>query len=154
MIDAVFHFNLNVRDLDRSIAFYMGLGFNLIDRMEVEAEKLGTPLGIEARALRTAFLSLDVGSGRSWPMLDLVQFVIPEPKGQPYTRLINAGIGRIAFWVNDVSGVADLARELGAGSIGPEHQMIGPGGQYMQTICLADPDGIVIQVFGPTSARC
>jgi catechol 2,3-dioxygenase-like lactoylglutathione lyase family enzyme len=154
MIDAVFHFNLNVRDLDRSIAFYVGLGFNLIDRMEVEAEGLGAPLGIEARALRTAFLSLDDGTGRPWPMLDLVQFVIPEPKGQPYARLNNAGIGRIAFWANDVAVVAGLAIELGASNIGPEHQMIGPGGQPMRTICLADPDGIVIQVFGPTSARC
>lgn len=149
MIDAVFHFNLNVRDLDRSIAFYTGLGFHLVDRMEVEAEGLGTPLGFEARALRTAFLSLDDGSGRPWPMLDLVQFVIPEPKGQPYPELNNAGIGRLAFWSDDVAGASAGAIGLGARRIGPEHEMIGPGGNPMVTVCFADPDGIVIQLFGP-----
>lgn len=149
MIEAVFHFNLNVRDLDRSITFYTGLGFKLVDRMDVEAEGLGAPLGIEVNALRTAFLSLDDGRDSNWPMLDLVQFVEPEPKGEPYGRLDNAGIGRIAFWTDDVAALSDAAVSIGASRIGPEHKMIGPGGKPVVSSCLADPDGIVIQLFGP-----
>jgi catechol 2,3-dioxygenase-like lactoylglutathione lyase family enzyme len=146
MLKRVYHFNLNVRDLDRSIAFYRRLGFELVGEATPEAPDLGVPLGLRASKLRAAFMRLP-GTGRG-PMLDLVQFIDPAPKGQPYAELNNVGLCRIAFRVDDfVSACAGL-KEMGVAPLGPAVNLIGPGGQNVTTACFLDPDGIALQLFG------
>jgi catechol 2,3-dioxygenase-like lactoylglutathione lyase family enzyme len=146
MLGRVFHFNLNVRDLDQSIAFYRRLGFELIGEATPESPSLGEPLGITATKLRAAFMKL-AGADRG-PMLDLVQFLDPPPVGQSYAKLNNVGLCRIAFRVADFTSACARLKEIGVPLEGSPVDLVGPGGERVRTACFRDPDGIVLQLFG------
>ena len=113
------HININVRDLDRSIAFYRKLGFEVfipaipylgLDR-GAEAKPLpadaATALGVrQGTRGRACILQLDDGL----PKLDLTEFVDLEPR-EPLDNG-DRGIVRICLATEDLAGeVARLRSE-------------------------------------------
>lgn len=144
MIAGIFHLNLNVRDLARSVAFYQRLGFQKVDEIEAEHPQLGAPLGIRATRLKSVFLRLPEGD----TMLDLVQFVDPEPVGEPYADMTHIGLCRIAFTAPDFDALLAALDAWRLPLLGPVITFQGPGGRVVRSACFRDPDGIVIQAFG------
>ncbi|WP_405770786.1 VOC family protein [Streptomyces sp. NBC_00080] len=143
MISDVFHVNLVVSDLPRSVTFYQGLGFEVLGQLEPAGPDLGLPLGLTTRRLRTAFLRLP-GDG---PYLDLVEFVEPPSTLPAHPSAAALGIARIAFWSRDLHGTVAAAEAGGATAVAPPYRFPGPGGAVVDTVCFTDPDGILLQVF-------
>jgi catechol 2,3-dioxygenase-like lactoylglutathione lyase family enzyme len=100
MLQKLFHVNICVRDMARSIRFYEELGFNKVNDFTLDDPSVGDALGLRAKKLRGVFMRL--GDDATAPVLDLVQFIDPPPQGQPYPSLNNIGICRIAFTVDDI----------------------------------------------------
>jgi catechol 2,3-dioxygenase-like lactoylglutathione lyase family enzyme len=100
MLQRVFHVNICVRDMERSIQFYQGLGFKKANDFTLNDPSVGDVLGMKAKTLRGVFMRL--GDDANAPVLDLVQFIDPPTQEQPYPTLNNVGICRIAFTVDDI----------------------------------------------------
>ena len=100
MLQRLFHVNICVSDMERSIKFYQDLGFTKVNDFTLDDPSVGDALGLDARKLRGVFMRL--GSDAAAPVLDLVQFIDPPAQGQPYATLNNIGICRIAFLVDDI----------------------------------------------------
>src|SRR5262249_19050640 len=107
MLDRLFHVNICVRDMERSIRFYQQLGFSKVNDFTAEDPGIGEGLGVKANKIRGVFMRL--GDDPKASVLDLVQFIDPPTQGQPYATLNNVGICRIAFAVKDIERAsADL----------------------------------------------
>ncbi|MGH7916548.1 MAG: VOC family protein, partial [Candidatus Binataceae bacterium] len=100
MLQKLFHVNICVRDMERSIRFYQDLGFNKVSDFTLDDPDVGDALGLKAKKLRGVFMRL--GNDAGAPVLDLVQFIEPPTQGTPYPTLNNVGICRIAFSVDEI----------------------------------------------------
>lgn len=108
----LFHVNINVSDMDRSVAFYERLGF-VVER-DVERDELSIAAGLGLPAFRARVVYMKP-SGATGPtvLLDLVQFRDPLPVGTPYESLNHLGIGRLAFAVRDIEVARQSLDEQG-----------------------------------------
>ncbi|HXD91030.1 MAG TPA: VOC family protein, partial [Candidatus Binataceae bacterium] len=89
MLQKLFHVNICVRDMERSIRFYEGIGFNKVNDFTLDDASVGDALGLKAKKLRGVFMRL--GKDENAPVLDLVQFIDPPTQGTPYPTLNNVG---------------------------------------------------------------
>ena len=89
MLQRLFHVNICVRDMDRSVRFYEDVGFTKVNDFILDDPNLGPGLGVEMKKLRGVFMR--VGDDPNAPALDLVQFLEPSTQGQPYASLNNVG---------------------------------------------------------------
>src|SRR6516225_324316 len=90
MLQRLFHVNICVRDMERSIRFYQDLGFTKVNDFTLDDPSVGDALGLRAKKLRGVFMRLGHDPGA--PVLDLVQFIDPPPQGQPYPTLNNCSV--------------------------------------------------------------
>ncbi len=81
MLQKLFHVNICVREMERSIRFYQGRGYDFT----LDDASVGDALGLKAKKLRGVFMRL--GDDPNSPVLDLVQFIDPPSQGQPYATL-------------------------------------------------------------------
>jgi catechol 2,3-dioxygenase-like lactoylglutathione lyase family enzyme len=145
MLQRLFHVNICVRDMERSINFYQGLGFTKVNDFTLDDPGVGDALGVKANKLRGVFMRL--GSDPNVPVLDLVQFIDPPTQGQPYPTLNNVGICRIAFAVDDIDKTyADLQAKR-VEFVAPLKKLTGPGGAKIGVVCFKDPDGTVLELM-------
>jgi glyoxylase I family protein len=145
MLQRLFHVNICVRDMERSINFYQGLGFTKVNDFTLDDPGVGDALGVKANKLRGVFMRL--GSDTNAPVLDLVQFIDPPTQGQPYPTLNNVGICRIAFAVDDIDKTyADLQAKR-VEFVAPLKKLTGPGGAKIGVVCFKDPDGTVLELM-------
>ena len=70
MLQRLFHVNICVRDMERSIRFYQDLGFNKVNDFMLDDPSVGDALGLKAKKLRGVFMRL--GNEPNAPVLDLV----------------------------------------------------------------------------------
>ena len=75
MLQRLFHVNICVRDMDRSVRFYEDVGFTKVNDFILDDPNLGPGLGVEITKLRGVFMR--VGDDPNAPALDLVQFLEP-----------------------------------------------------------------------------
>jgi catechol 2,3-dioxygenase-like lactoylglutathione lyase family enzyme len=136
MLKKLFHVNICVRDMERSIRFYQDLGFNKVNDFMLDDPSVGDALGLKARKLRGVFMRL--GDDASSPVLD---------QGQPYPTLNNIGICRIAFTVDDIDKTyADLvAKKIEC--LTPLKKIDGPNGATIGVVCFKDPDGTILELI-------
>ena len=145
MLEKLFHVNVCVRDMERSIGFYEKLGFNKVNDFTLEDPKVGEALGLDARKLRGVFMRL--GDDENAPVLDLVQFIDPPPQGQPYPSLNNIGICRIAFTVDDIDQTYADLQKMEVQFVAPLKKIKGPGGAEIGVVCFKDPDGTILELI-------
>lgn len=146
------HININVTDLDRSVAFYEKLGFRLfipgipylgmtMERAAVSddtAALLDLPSGTLARA---CILSL----GDGFPKLDLCEFALPRAAiGPP----LNSDLGPVRICLGSTNLEDDVAQlsDNGVAFISP------PGSTHEGLADVAicrDPDGTLIELIQP-----
>jgi len=144
LLKKLFHVNICVRDMERSIKFYSKLGFSKVNDFTLDDPTVGDALGLEARKLRGVFLRL--GDDESAPVLDLVQFIDPPPQGTPYATLNNIGICRIAFTVEDIDATYAELIQMNVEFVAPLKKLDGPGGAEVGVVCFKDPDGTILEL--------
>lgn len=145
MLTRIFHVNICVRDMERSIPFYEKLGFNKVNDFTLDDPSVGVALGLDARKLRGVFMRL--GDDENAPVLDLVQFLDPPPQGEPYATLNNIGICRIAFAVDDIDKTNADLQEMGVEFVAPLSKITTPDGAEVGVVCFKDPDGTVLELI-------
>jgi len=145
MLQRLFHVNICVRDMERSISFYKDLGFAKVNDFTIDDPTVGDALGVNAKKLRGVFMRL--GADPNAPVLDLVQFIEPPTQGQPYLTLNNVGICRIAFTVDDIDQTYEELKRKKVEFVAPLKRLTGPGGAQIGVVCFKDPDGTVLELM-------
>jgi catechol 2,3-dioxygenase-like lactoylglutathione lyase family enzyme len=144
----IYHLNINVADLDRSITFYERLGFKVLIRFELDDDTVRqtcAAFGDGPNRCRAAYIRL--GDDPNTPVIDLVEWLTHPTQGRPYEKANNAGIFRIAFHVDDPE---EILRELERNEIellGPVGYGNPPGGGRSTVFAFKDPDGVVLEVL-------
>jgi len=145
------HINVNVSDLDASIAFYEKLGFSIFlpgipylglsldpepqALSDASAKALGVDSGTKGRA---CILQLDDG----FPKLDLTEFS-SEGSGTPLTNA-DTGLVRICLVTEDLAG--DVAKLKAAGVAFVDDPQTGHAKLAEVAVC-KDPDGTLIELL-------
>jgi catechol 2,3-dioxygenase-like lactoylglutathione lyase family enzyme len=145
MLQRLFHVNICVRDMERSLRFYESIGFKKVNDFTLEDPSVGDALGVKARKIRGVFVRL--GDDPNAPVLDLVQFIDPPTQGQPYPTLNNVGICRIAFTVDDIDKTYKELQEKKVEFVAPLKKVDGPGGAKIGVVCFKDPDGTILELI-------
>jgi catechol 2,3-dioxygenase-like lactoylglutathione lyase family enzyme len=146
MLKRLFHVNICVRDMDRSVRFYEEVGFTKVNDFILDDPNLVPGLGVEMKKLRGVFMR--VGEDPNGPALDLVQFLDPPTRGEPYPSLNNVGICRVCFWVDDIQEMYDRLKAKNFDFVGPLVVLTGPNDFRVRFFCLKDPDGSVLEFMG------
>jgi len=144
MLNRLFHIAINSTDLERSVAFYQRLGFQVLADREVHNPQVKAAFAVPSGDLR--FVHLRLGDAEDATLLDIVQWggdgtADADPTMPQHQR----GITRFAVLTDDTDAVH---RELAADGVPfltePTTVMTPQGGWK---ICLAlDPDGVVVQI--------
>jgi len=145
MLQKLFHVNICVSDMERSISFYQGIGFNKVSDFTLDDPSVGDALGLKAKKLRGVFMRL--GDDNDAPVLDLVQFIDPPPQGRPYPTLNNIGICRIAFTVDDIDKTYAELTAKKIECLAPLKKIKGPNGALIGVVCFKDPDGTILELI-------
>lgn len=140
MVNGVHHFALTVADVDRSVEFYRGLGFELVSDREVEGGYVEEITGIPGAHLRITHLS---AFGHN---LELLQYKRPlgaERAREPQ----DVGSAHICLLSDDLDADCERLREQGVRfrSAGPVTTTSGPnrGGRG---VYVEDPDGNAVEI--------
>jgi catechol 2,3-dioxygenase-like lactoylglutathione lyase family enzyme len=144
--------NVNVADLDRSVAFYEQLGFEEIQRMDVTDPSVAGTYGVpEFGRIRAAWMRLATARTHRWPVLDLVEFVDPpmlvETGGDARRR---RGMSRLSFRVDGIADVEALhatAQRAGIDIVVPLTKRTDPGGRPLALFWMRDPDDVILEVL-------
>ena len=139
----VSHVAIAVRDMDRALPFWTDLvGLHVtLDTIE-EFAMSGRPF-----SRRAVYLREREGSNESFLVLD--QPCEGAAPGE-VKAMFDLGVHHFGFWVDDIDGVAERARAMGApiisGPVTTDSIRYGeaPGSQ-VRTLLIRDPDGNVIQ---------
>ena len=145
MLQRLFHVNICVRRMDRSVPFYEALGFKTIDEFEVDDPRICASLGFDSGKFRVTFMRL--GDDPQAPILDLVQFIDPPAQGEPYPTLNNIGIPRIAFTVDDIDKSYEQLQTMGVEFVAPLTTFETFAGDPGALVCFKDPDGTVLELI-------
>jgi catechol 2,3-dioxygenase-like lactoylglutathione lyase family enzyme len=134
VVSRVGHVGLVVRDLERSIAFYEGLGLTLWKRMTRSGSYMDTLVGIPGVTLEWAKMHVPDGSE-----VELIQYHshpdFSAMRNAPSNRL---GCSHIAFVVDDLAKACDQLLLLG-GSV-----VYMPISESRSVYC-HDLDGIIVE---------
>lgn len=130
------HTGLTVSDLERSIAFYRLLGFEVSTRIVEEGEEVERGTGVPGATMNVALLERPGGR------LELIQYVAPDggPAAHP-----NNGIGaaHVGIEVEDVDEAVAELRERGVDFISePIYHESG-----IRWVYCRDPDGITAELL-------
>jgi catechol 2,3-dioxygenase-like lactoylglutathione lyase family enzyme len=153
------HCNLNVRNLETSYKFYRDiLGLDLTVYLAPSAlqpatngslgDLLRNPDGSEFtdNQMRFAATLLGVRSDSRSP-LDVLEWDVPKPFGEPYESPTHLGIMRVAFEVDDIEAARTRLLLCGHGPVGPiERWDMGEFGER-RVVIFKDPDGIMLELI-------
>jgi catechol 2,3-dioxygenase-like lactoylglutathione lyase family enzyme len=144
MLKRLFHIAINSTDLERSVAFYQRLGFQVMADREVHNDQVKAAFAVPTGDLR--FVHLRLGDAEEATLLDIVQWGGDgTADGDATPPQHQRGITRFAVLTDDTDAVY---RELAADGVSfltePTTVMTDEGGWK---VCLAlDPDGVVVQI--------
>jgi catechol 2,3-dioxygenase-like lactoylglutathione lyase family enzyme len=138
---------VNVRDLDRSIAFYESvLGFGSHFRMS-PGRQPGAALGIDGEMeFEMAYLDDPRRSGAF--AIDLVQWKVPRAAGEPSRQSNRIGPFRLAFMTDDIDRDHAALVDAGVRCWSPPATLaMGPGMPDLRALLFDDPDGTVLELI-------
>ncbi len=143
MIEDFSHVTISCSDLDRSVAFYEKLGLSVVRRIgELDSESVAKAFALPRGHLTVVHLAPPGATGPV--MIDLVQWLDPQPGEPAYSRLDSLGINRLALRVTDLDATAAALKERGVEFLTDEPQ---PFGRGVRSIVTRDPDGTFLQLI-------
>ncbi|MBM4259418.1 MAG: VOC family protein [Deltaproteobacteria bacterium] len=148
MIKSIFHINVNVKNFDRSLAFYKNLGFKLVlDIGEGPNKGNDVGLGIPNSVAKAALLSLSDDPRAT--RLDLIEWKKPPTDGTPYAHLYHTGIARIALFTKNLDDEYTRLKADGVECVS-EPVVIRFGSKAgAKFFCFKDPDGTFLELIEP-----
>lgn len=143
MILGIYHVNINVTDIERSMEFYALLGFKEVDRFH----ERGTPgldrgLGMPYTDTKARFLAL--GNNSRETVIDLVEWIEPEATKQPI-ELNQIGMPRLCLRVKDLDGEVERLKSHGV-EFFSEPQVIDTLARKPRFVLFRDPDGVILEL--------
>jgi catechol 2,3-dioxygenase-like lactoylglutathione lyase family enzyme len=147
------HLNIVVADVDRSLAFYVGLlGMQVTFETELIGEWIDTVVGLTGAHARCVFVQPTGGGCR----LELLQYIYPPGVTVEPNRIANTlGLRHFALDVNDLDALHRRLTAAGVEAISapvtvPFRLMEG----IQKRLCyLRDPDGVIVEICEYTSVR-
>ena len=134
------HIGITVADLDRAVAFFVGLGLEVEGTGSVEGEFVETVCGIPGAHCRIAMLRPPDGGSR----LELSSFVTPDHvPGSPLAMANEVGLRNVSFEVGDLQAAVDAVAADGYG-------LVAGIGEYQGSVRMAyvrGPEGIIVSLF-------
>jgi catechol 2,3-dioxygenase-like lactoylglutathione lyase family enzyme len=142
----IFHVNINVADLDRSIRFYERLGFAVVHRERLEPDAVRSTLAKfgDTEAFGVEYALLRLGDDPAATCLDLVQW--DRPMREPTNRVDELGLYRIAVHTSDPASVLRTLADDGIELLGPKGRRSPAGHDPADWFCVRDPDGTVVEI--------
>jgi len=133
------HVGITVADLDRAIAFFVGLGLEVEGRMFIEGEFVDTVIGIpDSRSEIVVLRPPDGGAG-----VELSSFVRPEHQpGSPTAMSTELGLRNVAFEVDDLQATVEALAADGYGLVGG----IGEYEHVWRMAYVRGPEGIIVSL--------
>jgi catechol 2,3-dioxygenase-like lactoylglutathione lyase family enzyme len=153
MLLGVFHTSWTVSDIERSKAFYITLGFELVHYQENKNEYTDKLVGLPGTHLKAALMKFaDVPAGISGHVIELVEYV--TPKGEhPRPRPCDINAAHLAVITDNVEELHQRMVEAGGDFNSPPVAItsgINIGGF---TCYMRDPDGFTIELMQPPQWR-
>ena len=145
----LWHVGLVVADVERAIAFYGILGFELRLRQEQANEYTSRLVGYPGASLRIAQMRLpDAARSRSGHLLELIEYVLPVPDR---VAPENARIGavHVAFEVASIDDLRPALEGAGATLLSEPNEITAGINRGGRTVYLRDPDGITVELVEP-----
>lgn len=139
------HSGLVVRDLERSVRFYQGLGLKVWRRETESGKFIDTVVGIDDVRLEWAKMRVPDGS-----LVELLQYHShPDRQSAQLAPANQLGCSHIAFTVDNMERSCLEIVRLGGSVINPP--VISPNGQLRVAYC-RDLDGILIELVEEISS--
>lgn len=151
-LNRIRHYDVNVSDLDRSIAWYQATtGIKPV--MRTAADQPMPSLGLRRGRFEGCMLQ-DPDQGGKFPMIHLVEWKDPKPVGTPYRSHANVGWYRIVPEVADLAAAREKCIAQGSEPFAPSvdamvkfHRNVDPHRYRVFTV--HDPDGIAVEFSQP-----
>ena len=144
MLTRIFHIAVNVKNLDRSVAFYQRLGFQVLADRKVANPKLSAAFVVPSKECR--FVHLRLGDDEQATLLDVVEWFDPTTADGPGVPQQNqTGITRFAVLTEDTDRVYRELSAEGVQFLTEPATVMTPEGGWKVALAV-DPDGVVIQV--------
>jgi catechol 2,3-dioxygenase-like lactoylglutathione lyase family enzyme len=142
----IFHVNINVSDLDRSIEFYTRLGFGVVHRERLDPDALRSTLAKfgDSDPVGAEFALLRLGDDPAATCLDLVHW--ERPMREQTNRSDQLGVYRIALQSTDPASLLEALAEAGIELLGPEGRRSPRSHDPADWFCVRDPDGTVVEI--------
>jgi catechol 2,3-dioxygenase-like lactoylglutathione lyase family enzyme len=148
MIKSIFHININVKDFDRSLAFYKMVGFKVVLNIGEGANPANDKgLGIPNSIGRAALLAL--GDDPRATRIDLIEWKQPRTEGEPYSHLYHTGAARIALFTKGIDEEYARLKGEGVEFVSEPVIMRFPNGAGSKFFCFKDPDGTFLELIEP-----
>ncbi len=145
MLGSVAHIGITVRDMDKAIHFYRDvLGLKLIGDITFAGEEADILIGESNVKLRAVYLRSQ--EDRKSPPIELLHFVEPVAKGEPYAGVANPGITEVAFWVKDIEQTYKELREKGVRFYSAP-QLFETDEYKIKAVYFRDPDGTTLELL-------
>ncbi|HEX6023529.1 MAG TPA: VOC family protein [Solirubrobacter sp.] len=144
MLKRLFHIAINSTDLERSVAFYQRLGFQVMADREVHNDQVKRAFNVPSGDLR--FVHLKLGDAEDATLLDIVEWGGEgTADGDATPPQHQRGITRFAVLTDDTEAVYRALSADGVQFLTEPTTVMTPDGGWK--ICLAlDPDGVVVQI--------
>lgn len=144
MIERIFHFNINCTNLEKSVAFYQKLGFEIIlDFGEgMESKEMAEAFDMEVADIKGVHLR--IGDDSNATRIDLLEFKNPPPTGKPYAHLYHTGIARMCLKTTDIEKDYQDLKAKGIEFIS-EPKLL--PGTTVKIVCFKDPDGTFVELL-------
>jgi catechol 2,3-dioxygenase-like lactoylglutathione lyase family enzyme len=148
----IFHVNTNCRDLERSLVFYRDLlGLRQNTHPLPSVLQRGDAFGLEQVMWDAWMLQSDIGPDGL--ALDLLEWKVPVPEGEPPRTCNETGFHHLAFTSPDVHATVARLRDAGVTVIGGPIDMDLGNGASLTMAMVADPDGTPVQLIGGRDTR-
>jgi glyoxylase I family protein len=144
MIDSIFHFNINCRNLEKSLLFYQMLGFKIVldFREGMSSQEMAEAFSMKIADLKGVHLQL--GTDESNTRIDLLEFKAPQPVGEPYPHLAHTGVARICLKTTDIQADYENLKLKGVKFLSSPKQLPSTD---VSIVCFTDPDGIFLELL-------
>jgi catechol 2,3-dioxygenase-like lactoylglutathione lyase family enzyme len=148
----IFHVNTNCRDLERSLVFYRDLlGLRQNTHPLPSVLQRGDAFGLDEVLWDAWMLQSDIGADGL--ALDLLEWKVPGPEGEPPGACNETGFHHLAFTSPDLHATVARLRDAGVTVIGGPIDMDLGNGSSLAMAMVADPDGTPVQLIGGRDTR-